>query len=250
MSVSFLLADEDAAVIWRGPRKNGMIKQFLTETEWDSDGLDYLIVDTPPGTSDEHISTVQLLQAAGGASGALVVTTPEEVSMSDVRKELNFCVKTKIEVVGVVENMSSYQTKVKNLKFLRHMSARERDLCEDTEEGGGDETSRILALLRERCPEVLDMVASAEVFPRSGSGPKGMANKFGVPYLGELPLDPNLLKSCEDGVCFVEAYGDSAGAGPMSALADRIVQALPVEEEEEIGEGDGEDEENNMEVAQ
>ena len=68
MSVSFLLPDADAAVVWRGPRKNGMIKQFLTETVWDDDGLDYLIIDTPPGTSDEHISTVQYLQAVGGGS--------------------------------------------------------------------------------------------------------------------------------------------------------------------------------------
>eukprot|EP00567_Pseudictyota_dubia_P011532 CAMPEP_0197446210 /NCGR_PEP_ID=MMETSP1175-20131217/11211_1 /TAXON_ID=1003142 /ORGANISM="Triceratium dubium, Strain CCMP147" /LENGTH=396 /DNA_ID=CAMNT_0042977287 /DNA_START=76 /DNA_END=1266 /DNA_ORIENTATION=+ len=237
MSVSFLLADPDAAVVWRGPRKNGMIKQFLTETEWDSDGLDYLIVDTPPGTSDEHISTVQLLQAVGGVSGAIVVTTPEEVSLSDVRKELNFCKKTKIDVVGVVENMSSFQTKVKDLKFHRPVSAKERYLCEDKD--ASDITDDILAKLKEKCPEVLDIIASADVFPMSGSGPRGMADKFGVPYLGELPLDPNVLKACEDGVCFVTTYKDSAAVGPVDALVDRLVKALPVEgdmdDDEEVG---------------
>ena len=83
MSISFLLENNDAAVVWRGPRKNAMIQQFLTEVDWtgDTDGLDYLIVDTPPGTSDEHISTVQYLQKAGAVSGAVVVTTPEEVSL-------------------------------------------------------------------------------------------------------------------------------------------------------------------------
>ena len=83
MSISFLLEDTNAAVVWRGPRKNALIQQFLTEVDWtgDTDGLDYLIVDTPPGTSDEHISTVQYLQKAGAVSGAVVVTTPEEVSL-------------------------------------------------------------------------------------------------------------------------------------------------------------------------
>jgi len=75
-----------------------LIQQFLTEVDWtgDTDGLDYLIVDTPPGTSDEHISTVQYLQKVNAVAGALLVTTPEEVSMADVRKELTFRHKTKV----------------------------------------------------------------------------------------------------------------------------------------------------------
>ena len=96
-----------------------MIQQFLTEVDWtgDTDGLDYLIVDTPPGTSDEHISTVQYLQKAGAVSGAVLVTTPEEISMADVRKELNFCQKTKVPIMGVVENMGQYTTTLQKLKF-------------------------------------------------------------------------------------------------------------------------------------
>ena len=74
------------------------------------DNLDYLIVDTPPGTSDEHISTVQYLQKAGNVSGAILVTTPEEVAMADVRKELNFCKKTNVRVLGLIENMVSIDT--------------------------------------------------------------------------------------------------------------------------------------------
>jgi Mrp family chromosome partitioning ATPase len=91
MSVGFMLPSKDDAVIWRGPRKNGLIKQFLTDVVWNE--LDYLIVDTPPGTSDEHISIVQYLKACN-VDGAVIVTTPQEVSMSDVRKEINFCRKT------------------------------------------------------------------------------------------------------------------------------------------------------------
>lgn len=91
MSVGFMLPSKDDAVIWRGPRKNGLIKQFLTDVVWSE--LDYLIVDTPPGTSDEHISIVQYLKSCH-VDGAVIVTTPQEVSMADVRKEINFCRKT------------------------------------------------------------------------------------------------------------------------------------------------------------
>lgn len=103
MSIGFMLPSRDDAIIWRGPRKNGLIKQFLTDVNWNE--LDYLIVDTPPGTSDEHISIVQYLKTSH-IDGAIVVTTPQEVSMADVRKELNFCRKTGIPVLGVVENMA------------------------------------------------------------------------------------------------------------------------------------------------
>ena len=105
MSVGFLLPNKDDAVIWRGPRKNGLIKQFLTDVVWDN--LDYLIIDTPPGTSDEHISIIKYLKQAD-LDGAVVITTPQEVSLLDVRKELNFCLKTETNIIGVVENMSGF----------------------------------------------------------------------------------------------------------------------------------------------
>lgn len=217
MSISFLLQDDNQAVVWRGPRKNALIQQFLTETDWtgDTGGLDYLIVDTPPGTSDEHISTVQFLQKANAVSGAVVVTTPEEVSLSDVRKELNFCEKTKVPVLGVVENMSSYQIKVSELTFLKD---------------GVNSTAEVLATLKETCPQVLDMVAASDIFPMSGTGPKGMADQHGVPYWGALPLDSNLLRCCEEGVCFVDAYPKSLAARSLNDVVDRLVKALPVEE--------------------
>jgi len=225
MSISFLLQDENAAVVWRGPRKNGLIKQFLTETDWDADGdaggIDYLLIDTPPGTSDEHISTVQFIQQLGDdrMGGAVVVTTPEEVSMADVRKELNFCAKTKVKVLGIVENMSGLQMPVSQLQFRDPHTQEER-------------TQQVLQTLKEKCPEVLDMVAMADVFPSFGSGPKGMADSFSVPYWGALPLDPNLLKSCEQGVCFVETHPTSPATSHFNAIVDKLVQALPVEEDD------------------
>ncbi|TKC41767.1 hypothetical protein EI555_000428 [Monodon monoceros] len=105
MSVGFLLSSPDDAVIWRGPKKNGMIKQFLRDVDWGE--VDYLIVDTPPGTSDEHLSAVQYL-AAAHIDGAVIITTPQEVSLQDVRKEISFCHKVKLPVIGVVENMSGF----------------------------------------------------------------------------------------------------------------------------------------------
>ncbi|KAL8774479.1 MAG: hypothetical protein Q9209_000852 [Squamulea sp. 1 TL-2023] len=105
MSVQFMLPNRDDAVIWRGPKKNGLIKQFLKDVEWGE--LDYLIVDTPPGTSDEHLSVNSFLKESG-VDGAVVVTTPQEVSLLDVRKEIDFCRKAGIKVLGVVENMSGF----------------------------------------------------------------------------------------------------------------------------------------------
>jgi Mrp family chromosome partitioning ATPase len=99
-------------VIWRGPKKNGLIKQFLTDVVWGA--LDFLIIDTPPGTSDEHISIVQYLNS-NNIDGAIVITTPQEVSMADVRKELNFCKKTGVKVVGIVENMAKLSVSLDSL---------------------------------------------------------------------------------------------------------------------------------------
>lgn len=105
MSIQFMLPGQDDAIIWRGPKKNGLIKQFLKDVEWGD--LDWLLVDTPPGTSDEHLSVCSYLKSSG-VDGAVLVTTPQEVSLLDVRKEIDFCRKAGIKVLGVVENMSGF----------------------------------------------------------------------------------------------------------------------------------------------
>ncbi|XP_011450987.3 cytosolic Fe-S cluster assembly factor NUBP1 homolog [Crassostrea angulata] len=105
MSVGFLLSKADEAVIWRGPKKNGMIKQFLRDVDWGE--IDYLLIDTPPGTSDEHLSIAQYLKESD-VDGAIVITTPQEVALLDVRKEITFCRKVDLPIIGVVENMSSF----------------------------------------------------------------------------------------------------------------------------------------------
>lgn len=106
MSIGFLLDSPDDAIIWRGPKKNGMIRQFLSEVDWGT--LDYLIIDSPPGTSDEHLSVTTYLSGAGDNFGAVLISTPQEVSLLDVRKQISFCKKMNIPIIGVVENMSSF----------------------------------------------------------------------------------------------------------------------------------------------
>mmetsp|Transcript_13561 Transcript_13561/g.34101 ORF Transcript_13561/g.34101 Transcript_13561/m.34101 type:complete len:379 (+) Transcript_13561:112-1248(+) len=232
VSISFLLPDEnrDQAVVWRGPRKNGLIQQFLTQVDWtgETDGLDYLIVDTPPGTSDEHISTVQYLEKAGAVSGAVLVTTPEEVCMADVRKELNFCQKTKVPVMGVVENMGEYTTTLDKLTFATT--------------GNGDKTDctqKILDTLKEHCPEFFEngkgsqLSVSSTLYPASGGGPKEMAERYNVPYWGLLPMDPDLLQACEHGKAFVEEKPESLAAKALERFCKEIIAKLPVEEIED-----------------
>ncbi|KAK3990849.1 cytosolic Fe-S cluster assembly factor NBP35 [Cladorrhinum sp. PSN332] len=105
MSIQFMLPNKDDAIIWRGPKKNGLIKQFLKDVDWGH--LDFLLVDTPPGTSDEHLSVNTFLKESK-IEGAVVVTTPQEVSLLDVRKEIDFCKKAGIRILGLVENMSMF----------------------------------------------------------------------------------------------------------------------------------------------
>ena len=109
MSIGFLLGSPDDAIIWRGPKKNGMIRQFLSEVDWGN--LDLLLLDTPPGTSDEHLSVVSYLKDEKKLDSlkAVIVTTPQEVSLLDVRKEINFCKRQGIPILGVIENMSSFR---------------------------------------------------------------------------------------------------------------------------------------------
>lgn len=104
MSVGFLLKSKNDSVVWRGPKKNAMIRQFLGDVRWGS--LDYLIIDTPPGTSDEHISIMEYLHPFNPK--AILVTTPQAISLADNLRTLDFCKKTGLPLIGLIENMSGY----------------------------------------------------------------------------------------------------------------------------------------------
>lgn len=102
VSIESLSASKDDAIIWRGPMKHSVIRQFISDVEWGE--LDYLIIDSPPGTGDEPLSVAQTISGAK----AIIVTTPQEVSLADVRKSINFCRTIKMEIFGLIENMSGF----------------------------------------------------------------------------------------------------------------------------------------------
>ena len=100
VSLEMMLGEKDMAVIWRGPMKISAIRQFVSDIEWGD--LDFLVVDSPPGTGDEPLTVAQTIPDAE----ALIVTTPQEISLADVRKSINFCRQVNMKILGVVENMS------------------------------------------------------------------------------------------------------------------------------------------------
>lgn len=102
VSIEALTPNKDDAIIWRGPIKYSAIKQFIGDVDWGE--LDFLIIDSPPGTGDEPLTVAQTIKDAK----AIIVTTPQEVSLSDVRKSINFCKTVKMEIFGLIENMSSF----------------------------------------------------------------------------------------------------------------------------------------------
>ena len=101
VTIASLLEDADTPVIWRGPLKMKLISQFLGDVNWGE--LDYLVIDSPPGTGDEPLSIVQLVP---GLSGAIIVTTPQEIALLDSRKSVNFVKSLKVSMIGIIENMS------------------------------------------------------------------------------------------------------------------------------------------------
>ncbi len=101
VSVGHMLPSESDTTIWRGPMKNNMIRQFMRDVNWGD--LDFLIIDTPPGTGDEQLSMVQTV---GDFTGVVIVTTPQDVSLIDVKKSISFCRQLKLPILGLVENMS------------------------------------------------------------------------------------------------------------------------------------------------
>jgi len=100
ISIESLLGDKDTATIWRGPLKIGVIKQFISDIEWSNS--DYLIIDCPPGTGDEPLTVAQIIPD----TRAIIVTTPQEISLADVRKSINFCHQVNMKILGLIENMS------------------------------------------------------------------------------------------------------------------------------------------------
>lgn len=214
MSIGFMLPDPDEAVIWRGPRKNGLIKQFVKDVDWGD--LDYLVVDAPPGTSDEHISIMQYLKASN-VDGAIIVTTPQEVSLIDVRKEINFCKKVGIKVLGVVENMSELRQQVESAEF--------KSL--DAHGVEQDVTNELLDILKSHAPHLLSSFVATSVFYGGAGGAEKMCKQMKVPFLGRVPLDPKLGKAADEGR---SCFGDMECSASAAALRSIINRVLSVTE--------------------
>lgn len=174
MSIGFLLRERDDAVIWRGPRKFAIIKQFLKDVEWGE--LDYLVVDSPPGTGDEPLAVAQLIE---NADGAVVVTTPQEVAVQDVRRCVVFCRKVKVPVLGVVENMSGFT-----------------------------------------CPKCGDIY---RIFGADGG--RKMAEEMQVPYLGEIPIEPEVVDSGDSGTPMVQQRPHSETAKAFGRMVRTLLAA-------------------------
>nr|WP_232156321.1 Mrp/NBP35 family ATP-binding protein [Methanocaldococcus infernus] len=102
ISMANLLPDEKTPIIWRGPKVSGAIRQFLADVNWGE--LDYLIIDTPPGTGDVQLTIMQSIPL----DGAIIVTTPEELSVLDVRKSISMAKMLKVPILGIIENMSGF----------------------------------------------------------------------------------------------------------------------------------------------
>ncbi|KAF7824344.1 cytosolic Fe-S cluster assembly factor NBP35 [Senna tora] len=213
MSIGFTLSYPDEPLIWTGTHKSLQIKHFLKDVYWEK--LDFLVIDTPPGTSDEHITIVKCLEATG-IDGAIIVTTPQQVSLVDVRKGVNFCKEIGVKILGVLENMSGLCQPFTDFKFMEMTdTGDERDVSESVRE-----------YLREKAPEMLNLIAFSEVFDSSGGGAAKMCNEMGVPFLGKVPLDPQLCKVAEKGQsCFVDK-DCCVSASALKKIIEKLMESI------------------------
>lgn len=171
VSMAFLLENPDLPVIWRGPLKMKAIQQFLGDVLWEE--LDWLIVDSPPGTGDEPLSVAQLIPA----TYAIIVTTPQEVSVLDSRKAVSFARSLNLRIMGIIENMSG--------------------------------------LICPYCGKKIDLF-------KEGGGEKA-ALELGVPFLGRIPIDPNVVISGDSGRAFILNQPDSEAAKSFNSVVEKIL---------------------------
>ncbi|MHC1790337.1 P-loop NTPase [Solidesulfovibrio sp.] len=175
MSIGFLLPGKDDAVIWRGPAKSGVIAQLAEQVDW---GIrDVLVVDCPPGTGDEPLSVLQIF---GPKAMALIVTSPQDVAVDDVRRSITFCRQLGNPILGIVENLSGF-------------------VCPD-------------------CGSV------HQIF--STGGGERLAEEALVPFLGRIPIDPEVARSGDDGDVYLAVAGQSPAARAFKSVIAAAVAAI------------------------
>jgi Mrp family chromosome partitioning ATPase len=170
-SMSFLLQNSDDPIIWRDAYKYEFINQLLGGVEWQD--LNFLLVDLPPGTGNESVTTIDLI---GKVSGAVIVTTPQEVALLDSRKSVTFCRDSQVPIIGIVENMSGLD-----------------------------------------CPHCHQQI---EVF-RKGGG-EASARDMGVPFLGRIPLDPDVVLQSDAGEPYALFHSDTVTAQAFHDIANQV----------------------------
>ncbi|TSA56244.1 ATP-binding protein [bacterium] len=175
ISLALLFENKDQPIIWRGPLKMITIKQFLADVNWGE--LDYLIVDSPPGTGDEPLSVCQLIP---DINGAIVVTTPQDVAILDSRKSVVFAKELKMPVIGIIENMSGF-------------------MCP-------------------HCGKEIDLFGT-------GGGEKS-AHDLKVPFLGRIPIEPQIVKFGDSGRPYIHFQSQTQTADAMSQILVKIIKGL------------------------
>lgn len=174
VSMGLLLDASEQAIIWRGPLKANVIREFIQNVAWGD--LDCLVVDCPPGTGDEPLSVAQLM---GSISSAIIVTTPQQVATIDVEKCITFCKHLNLPIAGIIENMSGF-------------------VCPD-------------------CGKEVDIFSSG--------GGKKLAEKFSVPFLGKIPLDPDIVKSGDEEKPYLYFYSTTRTAQKFDEIVERIANS-------------------------
>lgn len=172
VSMAFLLDDHRTPVIWRGPAKANIIREFISHVDWGN--LDYLVVDCPPGTGDEPLSIGQLL---GKKAQAIIVTTPQEVATIDVEKCITFCRELGLPIAGIVENMSGFV-----------------------------------------CPH-----CGKETLIFSHGGGEELARSSNVPFLGKVPLDPEIVVSGDSGKPYMYFFAKSQTGKRFEEIVERLI---------------------------
>ena len=202
ISMAFLLEDPDKPVIWRGPIKLGAIQQFIGDVAWGE--LDSLVIDFPPGTSDEPLTVSQNLP---GIDGVVIVTTPQEVALLDSRKSINFAKTISIPVLGVIENMRGYTIR----------GTAQANSAVSVMGPGGVPVECIT-------DEKGNWELTLDVF-KSGGGEASSA-ELDVPFLGSLPFDPGIVRGGDDGVHRIISDPEGETARAFDLIVERITEEL------------------------
>lgn len=217
ISMAFLLENPDKPVIWRGPIKLGAIQQFIGDVAWGE--LDHLIIDFPPGTSDEPLTVTQSLP---NMDGVVIVTTPQDVALLDSRKSINFAKTINLPVLGVVENMRGYSlsgtAKDSDGKPLGKVNI--------------DVTGPSGQIIETMTDNNGEWTVNLDLF-KSGGGEEA-ANEMDVPFLGALPFDPGFVRGGDDGVHRIISEPDGQAAVAFETIVTRLIDALESDDDEGV----------------